>query len=148
MAEKIIQFRQLELPLVWWNDSELWRERILKRAHTMATEDAVLDDIYWEVEALKSRNYIKELSPLQRRIDDELQAFTNKTGYSEGEKAKAIAAKIHQPVSVVLSEIQDIIYIMRYIAKTDHLLAKVAKYKAAWECLQEITAESLLADAA
>lgn len=148
MAE-IIQFpRQLELPLVWWNDSELWRERILKRAHSMELEDDALDNVYWQTKALQNRSYIRNLSAQQCRIDDELRRLDGKTGYTEGEKARIIAKALNINVGDVLSEIEDIRYIMRYTAKTDHMMERIAKYRAAWECLQEISAEDLLADAA
>jgi hypothetical protein len=148
-AEKIIQFpRQLELPLVWWNDSELWRERVLKRAHAMLAEDEALDNVYWLTKALQTRSYVRNLSSLQCRIDDELQRFNNKTGYTESEKAKIVAKAVNRTMGEVLTEMEDIAYIMRYTAKTDHLIERATKLKAAWECLQEITLEDVMEDAA
>jgi hypothetical protein len=104
--------------------------------------------VFWETVALRSRNYVRQLTPLQRRIDDELQRFNTKSGYTEGEKAKLVAKAVNRSVSEVLDEMDAIVYTMRYIAKTDHLMEKIAKRRAAWECLQEIAMESLVEKAA
>lgn len=95
MAKKILKFpQQLELPLIWWRDIDLWREREHISNIKRPTEDEALTNIYNQARAYSGKLKTR-LDPIEKKVYAlELRSFQECPRYfNEAERRVWVSKK-------------------------------------------------------
>lgn len=133
---KVIEFRQLELPLKWWEDVGLWKERHLASTIDRPTEDEALENVLIQAKHRggKLRTHIGKI---ERRVYMlELRSFKECPRYfNESERRQWIAKQTGYGVQ----EIKDILASVD-VAMMHELLIDEAE-KTHREMVREVMAE-------
>jgi hypothetical protein len=130
----------------WWLDVPLDTWRIRKLADVVWRPDEInaFDDIYYQARALKSRNYRRSLSKLDRQVDNAWRKSETKHPYmARGERAKRIAESLEMFPRQVLSIIDDVNQFLISKGREEAWAEWLGRKQYSKTAIREILAEAL-----
>ena len=143
MTNVLIEFpRQLELPLVWWHDTNLWRERRHVSSVQRPVEDEALDNVYYSSRAMSGK-FGRGLNGLERKVYflELLSISRNPKYFTAVEHQRWIAAKSRLSVPIVKDILNGVRHVIHELVRTEDLAINQAWKITAKEILQELEAE-------
>jgi len=139
MVSKIIQFnRQLELPLIWWHEPSIWRERHLVSTIDRPTEDEALENVY-QMARFHSGKMKTQLGAIEKRVYlCELRSFREcPRWFNEAERHQWISKQ----TGLVVTEIKEILATVDTV--TFHQLLLDEAEKAHRDMVREVLQEEM-----
>lgn len=140
-------------PKEWWHNPDLWRMRQLVSSVSRPTEDAALDKLYYESRAHRRRDFLPQLSWLERRVYNlDLHARNTRPHYhTEHERAVWIADQLRGQVTgafQIKAILDDVSHVARETERLQVAIEKRQRLRAAKESLLEVAAEQFALQAA
>lgn len=140
--------RQSELPLKWWHETNLWREREHVSAVRRPTEDMALDNIYYASRAAGGK-YGRDLNGLERKVYflERLSRQQCPRYYTDTERQQWVANKTGLSIHAVKDVLHGVDIVIRELLRLQDMAVEYRWKQAAKEILEELAAEYAALDA-